>query len=112
MFRRHHDLCVCRAPGIRVLSFHGGTKRERERSLQKIHRRGGVALTSYGMLVHNAPQLAEKDGREFVWVRRETTAICVLNLLHFVFNRMENELCCNPRLCTVTICLARDNLDI
>ena len=61
---------LSRAPGIRVLSFHGGTKAQRRQSLAKIHRRGGVALTSYGMLVSNADTLAEKDGRDFIWVRK------------------------------------------
>ena len=57
-----------RAPGIRIEHFHGGSKRDHERSLAKVHRRGGVCLTSYGMLVHNGPVLAEKDGKDFKWV--------------------------------------------
>lgn len=60
----------CRAPGIRVESFHSGTKREREKALSKIHRHGGVVLTSYGMMVNpvNTKQLSERAGREFEWV--------------------------------------------
>lgn len=59
-----------RAPGIRIEDFHGMTKRERERSLAKVQRRGGIGLTSYGMVANmpNAEQFSKKDGREFVWV--------------------------------------------
>lgn len=57
-----------RSPGIRVLNFHGGSRRDRERVLLKVSRRGGVCLTSYGMLVNNADQLATIEGKEFKWV--------------------------------------------
>ena len=46
------------------------SKRERARALPKIKRRGGVGITSYGMVANapNAEQLSEISGREFVWV--------------------------------------------
>ena len=58
-----------RAPGLKIVNYHGGSKSEHQRALSKIHRRGGVALTSYGMLVNNSQELAERDGRQFVWVQ-------------------------------------------
>lgn len=58
-----------RAPGIRVYHYHSGTKKDRERTLMKVQKRGGVCLTSYGMLVNNASQLGETyDRRTFTWV--------------------------------------------
>ena len=57
-----------RAPGIQLEQYHGGSKSERARLLRKVQRRGGVLLTSYGMLVNHAKELAENDGKEFVWV--------------------------------------------
>ncbi|XP_050410492.1 DNA excision repair protein ERCC-6-like [Patella vulgata] len=55
------------APGINVTAYHGSSKRERERSLTKVQRRGGVCITTYGMVVTSWEQLGQKDGREFVW---------------------------------------------
>ncbi|XP_013379638.1 DNA excision repair protein ERCC-6-like [Lingula anatina] len=55
------------APGIRVSAFHGSSKRERERALGKVQRRGGVCLTSYGMVVSSWQVLSQKDDREFKW---------------------------------------------
>ena len=59
-----------RAPGIRIDQYHGGSKSERARVLRRVQHRGGVCLTSYGMLVNHSQELAEKDGRGFVWVSR------------------------------------------
>ncbi|KAL5016706.1 hypothetical protein ScPMuIL_006295 [Solemya velum] len=55
------------SPGINVHSFHGTSKRERERALMRVQRRGGVCLTSYGMVVTSWEQLSQQEGREFVW---------------------------------------------
>ncbi|ELU16421.1 hypothetical protein CAPTEDRAFT_138667 [Capitella teleta] len=55
------------APGISTEHFHSGSKRDRDRALMKVQRRGGVCMTSYGMMVNNADQLAEQNGREFIW---------------------------------------------
>ncbi|XP_069136028.1 DNA excision repair protein ERCC-6-like [Argopecten irradians] len=55
------------APGIRVTLFHGSSKREKERALAKVQRRGGVCLTSYGLVVTSFEQLGQKEGREFQW---------------------------------------------
>jgi len=61
---------VNRAPGISVFEFHSQSKRERERDLRQLRRNGGVCLTSYGIIVNNAEQLAtDVNGRDFVWVR-------------------------------------------
>ncbi|ESO97957.1 hypothetical protein LOTGIDRAFT_104127, partial [Lottia gigantea] len=55
------------APGINVTAYHGTSKRERERSLTKVQRRGGVLITTYGMVVTSWEQLGDKDGRKFSW---------------------------------------------
>lgn len=54
-----------RAPGIPVHTYHGGSARERARATAKIQRRGGVLLTSYGMIVSSAELIAKKDGESF-----------------------------------------------
>lgn len=61
-------ILLCRAPGIRIECYHGGSKRERQRSLDKVHRMGGVVLTSYGMVVSSHENLSEHDGRKVKWV--------------------------------------------
>ncbi|XP_033746944.1 LOW QUALITY PROTEIN: DNA excision repair protein ERCC-6-like [Pecten maximus] len=55
------------APGIRVTLFHGSSKREKERALAKVQRRGGVCLTSYGLVVTSSEQLSQRDRRDFEW---------------------------------------------
>jgi SNF2 family DNA or RNA helicase len=60
-------LSLPRAPGISVQHFHSNSKRDRDRALMKVQKRGGVCLTSYGMLVNNSDQLRDLEGREFVW---------------------------------------------
>jgi len=47
------------APGIRVKSFHGTNKKERFRNLEKIQRRWGVCLTTYGLILTSHEKLAE-----------------------------------------------------
>ncbi|KAJ7333824.1 DNA excision repair protein ERCC-6-like [Desmophyllum pertusum] len=47
------------APGIRVKAFHGTNKKERTRNLEKIQRRNGVCLTTYGLIVSSHEQLGE-----------------------------------------------------
>ncbi|KAM3912356.1 DNA excision repair protein ERCC-6-like [Leptodactylus fuscus] len=54
-------------PGMRVNEFHGTSKKERTRNLEKIQRKGGVLITTYQMLINNWQQLATYNGREFVW---------------------------------------------
>ncbi|GFR06208.1 DNA excision repair protein ERCC-6-like [Trichonephila clavata] len=54
-------------PGISVTQFHGGSKKERERNLLKVQRRGHVLLTSYGMVLNALGMLSEYDERPFVW---------------------------------------------
>lgn len=58
-----------RAPGLKVVAFHGNSKREKERALARVQKRGGICLTTYGLVVTSSEQLGQKDGREFVWVR-------------------------------------------
>jgi len=66
-----------RAPGINVLEYHTQSKKERERELRQLRRNGGVCLTSYGVIVNNAQQLAtDVNGRDFVWV---TSSVCSWN---------------------------------
>ncbi|XP_035999472.1 trichohyalin-like [Fundulus heteroclitus] len=53
--------------GIRVKQFHGISKAERTRSLEKVQSRGGVIITTYTMLLNNCQQLASYRGKEFCW---------------------------------------------
>ncbi|XP_055946852.1 DNA excision repair protein ERCC-6-like isoform X2 [Argiope bruennichi] len=55
------------SPGISVGLFHGGSKKERERNLLKIQRRGHVLLTSYGMVLNALALLTDFEGKPFVW---------------------------------------------
>ncbi|XP_070821425.1 DNA excision repair protein ERCC-6-like [Chaetodon trifascialis] len=54
-------------PGMRVKEFHGASKGERTRNLEKVQRRGGVVITTYTMLMNNWQQLSSFHGREFTW---------------------------------------------
>ena len=49
-------------------SFHGNSKREKERALSKVQRRGGICLTTYGLVVTSWEQLGQREGVEFTWV--------------------------------------------
>ncbi|XP_062566324.1 DNA excision repair protein ERCC-6-like [Saccostrea cucullata] len=54
------------APGIKVEAYHG-SKKEKERSLAKIRRKGGILLTSYGLIVTSWEVMSQQDGRPFKW---------------------------------------------
>ncbi|KAK2838198.1 hypothetical protein Q5P01_015410 [Channa striata] len=54
-------------PGMRVKEFHGTSKSERARNLEKVQRRGGVVITTYTMLITNWQQLSSYHGKEFTW---------------------------------------------
>ncbi|KAG8448092.1 hypothetical protein GDO86_015256 [Hymenochirus boettgeri] len=54
-------------PGMRVAEFHGTSKKERSRNLEKIQRKSGIAITTYQMLINNWQQLSSYNDREFVW---------------------------------------------
>ncbi|XP_036953979.1 DNA excision repair protein ERCC-6-like [Acanthopagrus latus] len=54
-------------PGMRVKEFHGTSKGERTRNLEKVQRRGGVIITTYTMLMNNWQQLSSYRGQEFTW---------------------------------------------
>ncbi|XP_069378980.1 DNA excision repair protein ERCC-6-like [Paralichthys olivaceus] len=54
-------------PGMRVKEFHGTSKGERTRNLEKVQRRGGVIITTYTMLMNNWQQLSSYHGKEFTW---------------------------------------------
>uniref|UniRef100_A0A803KGC9 DNA excision repair protein ERCC-6-like n=1 Tax=Xenopus tropicalis TaxID=8364 RepID=A0A803KGC9_XENTR len=54
-------------PGLRVAEFHGTSKKERTRNLEKIQRMSGIIITTYQMLINNWQQLATYNGREFEW---------------------------------------------
>ncbi|XP_052223734.1 DNA excision repair protein ERCC-6-like isoform X2 [Dreissena polymorpha] len=55
------------APGLKVVAFHGNSKREKERALHRVQKRGGICLTTYGLVVTSWEMMGQKDGREFVW---------------------------------------------
>ncbi|XP_038604542.1 DNA excision repair protein ERCC-6-like [Tachyglossus aculeatus] len=54
-------------PGIRVKNFHGASKTERTKNLERIQRKTGVIITTYQMLINNWQQLSSLNGQEFVW---------------------------------------------
>ncbi|KAK3508889.1 hypothetical protein QTP70_012659 [Hemibagrus guttatus] len=54
-------------PGLRVKEFHGTSKTERSRNLERIQRGSGAIITTYQMLINNWQQLASFGGREFFW---------------------------------------------
>ena len=61
---------LCRAPGIEVVEYHSQTAKQREQALHFLRKQGGVCLTSYGIIVNQAKQLAiDAKGCDFVWVR-------------------------------------------
>ncbi|XP_065499229.1 DNA excision repair protein ERCC-6-like [Caloenas nicobarica] len=54
-------------PGLRVKEFHGTSKAERTRNLERVQRKNGIVITSYQMLINNWKQLASNNEQEFVW---------------------------------------------
>ncbi|XP_009878289.1 PREDICTED: LOW QUALITY PROTEIN: DNA excision repair protein ERCC-6-like [Charadrius vociferus] len=54
-------------PGMRVKEFHGSSKSERTRNLEKVQRKNGIVITTYQMLINNWKQLASSKEQEFVW---------------------------------------------
>ncbi|XP_013009197.1 DNA excision repair protein ERCC-6-like [Cavia porcellus] len=54
-------------PGIRVKTFHGPSKNERTRSLNRVQQKNGVIITTYQMLINNWQQLSSFNGQAFVW---------------------------------------------
>ncbi|XP_077417336.1 DNA excision repair protein ERCC-6-like [Vanacampus margaritifer] len=54
-------------PGMRVKEFHGASRTERTKNLEKIQKRSGVIITTYTMLMNNWRQLSSYQGREFKW---------------------------------------------
>ncbi|XP_054630578.1 DNA excision repair protein ERCC-6-like [Dunckerocampus dactyliophorus] len=54
-------------PGMRVKEFHGSSKAERTRNLEKVQSRSGVVITTYTMLINNWQLLSSYQGREFTW---------------------------------------------
>ncbi|XP_027590106.1 DNA excision repair protein ERCC-6-like [Pipra filicauda] len=54
-------------PGLRVKEFHGTSKAERTRNLERVQRKNGIVITSYNMLINNWKQLASRHEEEFVW---------------------------------------------
>lgn len=55
------------APGIAIHEYHSGSKKERQKNLARVQRRGGVLLTSYGMAQTNYEAFCTQDGAQFVW---------------------------------------------
>ncbi|KFQ85611.1 DNA excision repair protein ERCC-6-like, partial [Phoenicopterus ruber ruber] len=60
-------LFACWTPGLRVKEFHGTSKTERTRNLERVQRKNGIVVTSYQMLINNWKQLASSHEQEFVW---------------------------------------------
>ncbi|KAJ8390112.1 hypothetical protein AAFF_G00111260 [Aldrovandia affinis] len=54
-------------PGMRIKEFHGQSKVERNRNLQRIQRKGGVIMTTYNMLLTNWQLLSSHNDCEFRW---------------------------------------------
>ncbi|XP_075553346.1 DNA excision repair protein ERCC-6-like [Dermacentor variabilis] len=55
------------APGVNVYEYHSVSKKERERNLARVQRRGGVLLTSYGMAQTSKEAFCTQNGQQFVW---------------------------------------------
>ncbi|KYO45144.1 DNA excision repair protein ERCC-6-like [Alligator mississippiensis] len=53
-------------PGMRVKEFHGVSKTERTRNLERIRRKTGILITTYHMLINNWQQLCTADN-SLVW---------------------------------------------
>ncbi|XP_037389297.1 DNA excision repair protein ERCC-6-like isoform X2 [Pygocentrus nattereri] len=54
-------------PGMRVKEFHGTSKTERNRNLERIQRKGGAIITTYQMVINNWEQLSMFQQQEFCW---------------------------------------------
>ncbi|XP_037264458.1 DNA excision repair protein ERCC-6-like [Falco rusticolus] len=54
-------------PSLRVKEFHGTSKMERTRNLERVQRKDGVVITSYQMLINNWKQLASSHEQDFIW---------------------------------------------
>uniref|UniRef100_K7FAS0 DNA excision repair protein ERCC-6-like n=1 Tax=Pelodiscus sinensis TaxID=13735 RepID=K7FAS0_PELSI len=54
-------------PGLRVKDFHGTSKTERNRNLERVQRKTGVVITTYQMVIYNWQQLSSFNEQEFVW---------------------------------------------
>lgn len=54
-------------PGINVMQFHGSSRKERDRALNRVRSRGGVLITTYGLIVTTHETLSKRYGQEFVW---------------------------------------------
>ncbi|XP_065545782.1 DNA excision repair protein ERCC-6-like isoform X1 [Lathamus discolor] len=54
-------------PGLRVKEFHGTSKTERARNLERVQSKNGIVITSYQMLINNWKQLASRHEQEFIW---------------------------------------------
>ncbi|KAM8987530.1 DNA excision repair protein ERCC-6-like [Ara ararauna] len=54
-------------PGLRVKEFHGTSKTERTRNLERVQSKNGIVVTSYQMLINNWKQLASRHEQEFIW---------------------------------------------
>ncbi|KFQ49978.1 DNA excision repair protein ERCC-6-like, partial [Nestor notabilis] len=54
-------------PGLRVKEFHGTSKTERARNLERVQSKNGIVVTSYQMLINNWKQLASRHEQEFIW---------------------------------------------
>ena len=67
-FMNVFSFLACRAPGIGVHTFHGASKKERERLLERVQRRGGVLMVSYGLVMTCWEQINHYRGNDFVWV--------------------------------------------
>ncbi|XP_036419789.1 DNA excision repair protein ERCC-6-like [Colossoma macropomum] len=54
-------------PGMRVKEFHGTSKTERKRNLERIQQKGGAIITTYQMVINNWEQLSMFQEQEFCW---------------------------------------------
>jgi hypothetical protein len=57
---------------VRVLNYHGGSAKTRDDALEAIRQRGGILLTTYGMITTNAGKLhaamASTKGQQWDYV--------------------------------------------
>ena len=74
-------------PGVRTCTFHGAV-RERERELEKVWKKGGVLLTTYGMVPPNEKLLsctAEGGVRKWDYIILDEVTFFFFSFLFFSF---------------------------
>lgn len=54
-------LSLYRRNKLRVTQFYGDSKSQRNEALRRVQEKGGICITSYGMVLSNAEQIAQGE---------------------------------------------------